>query len=238
MNTGLLRRTPTLSDLERLYYELATRGAPAVGRRRAWPYAPRTTEELLGLAGEMLRFDARMLSILVQFLLAHWESLNPSRVRQVMARMRWPQALCVALAFAKQAATEREFLLWADYVSKDWPRIRPAEQFFFDAPKAGTRMAKRRLGHNLKPYNDWGFVGRERPVVDPVTKRTVGRLDAPTRRRVAQSLAQRPDGFSLADYLHAIDYSVSRQQALADLRSLKGVQSSGHGRGARWEAAS
>ncbi len=97
-------------------------------------------------------------------------------------------------------------------------------------------MATRRLGHNLKPYNDWGFVGRERPIVDPVTKRAVGRLDAATRRRVAQSLAERPRGFSLADYLHAIDHSVSRQQALADLRATKGVQSYGHGRGARWEA--
>ena len=238
MKRGLLHRTPTITDLERLYYELAQRVAPAMGRKAAWRYTPRTTEELLVLAGEMLRYDARLLSILVQYFLAHWMSLNPTHLRQSMASMRWPQALCVVLAFAKQAGSGQEFLFFADYVCRGWPRLRPAEQFFYDAPRVGTRIAQRRLGQNLRPYSDWGFVGRERPIVDPVTKRAVGQLDAATRRAIAQTLAKKPDGFTLAEYLHAIDHSVSRQQALLDLKRINAIRPEGHGRGARWITAS
>ncbi len=237
MKYGLLHRTPTSSDLERLYYELAKKGAPAMGQKSAWNYAPKTTEALLALAGEMLRYDARLLSILVQFFLAHWESINPLRLRQSMAHMRWPQALCVVLSFAKQASSEQEFLWFADYVSRAWPRLRPAEQFFLDAPRVGTRTAQRRLGQNLNSYSDWGFVGRERPIVDPVTKRTVGRLDAQTRLSIARRLAENHNGFTLAEYLHAIDHSVSRQQALLDLKRLHSIHPQGQGRGARWVAS-
>ena len=60
---GLLQRPPTQGDLERLYRELAELGAPSVGRATDWSYAPGSREELLGLAGEMLRYDPRLLSI-------------------------------------------------------------------------------------------------------------------------------------------------------------------------------
>lgn len=62
---GLLEHAPTDQELERLYYELARIGAPSVGRRQPWKYAPRDLEQLVVLACEMLRFDPRLLSILL-----------------------------------------------------------------------------------------------------------------------------------------------------------------------------
>ncbi len=234
MKAGLLAHPPTPSELERLYVELARLGAPALGRHRPWPYRPASAEERVALAGEMLRYDPRLLGILVQLFLARWEALDPLALRRAMARMRWPQALAVACAFARLASSDPEQRRWLDYVGGGWSAVAAAERFFFDAERPGSRTAARKLGRNLAPYARWGFVGTERPVVDAASKRTVGRYDAPTRRRLLAELCSARKEFALADYLDAVDGAVSRQQALRDLRSFPGVAPTGRGRGARW----
>ena len=68
---------PTEDELARLYYELAKLGATSVGDERPWPYAPQGREQLVVLASQMMRYDARLLSILVQWLAAYYDTLNP-----------------------------------------------------------------------------------------------------------------------------------------------------------------
>ncbi|MFO8073426.1 MAG: hypothetical protein R6V85_16300 [Polyangia bacterium] len=235
MTRGLLQRAPEQSDLERLYRELARIGAPAVGRDRPWPYRPRGREELLALAGEMLRHDPRLLSILLQWVLEHWSELNPLELRGQMRRMRWPQALCVVLEFARRASAEPELRYLADYVTAGWPRIDPAQRFFFGAERPGSRTAVRKLSRNLEAYARWGFVGSERPVADVDTKTAVGRYDAKTRRRILDRLLERREELTLAEYLDAVDHAVSRQQAHADLAAHPELEVEGHGRSARWK---
>lgn len=232
--SGLLRHPPKEAELERLYHELAAIGAPSVGRKRAWGYRPRSREELLALAAEMLRYDARLLSILLQYMIASWSELNPLHMREALRKMRWPQAMLVLLEFAKSASDDPEFRYFADYVAAGFTRVEPAERFFLDAERPGSRMAQRSLGRNLQPYARWGFVGSEKPIADAATKRTVGRYDSGTRRRILSELAAAVEEFTLADYLAAVDHAISRQQALLDLRSSPQLSSSGHGRGARW----
>lgn len=41
----------------------------------------------------------------------------------------------------------------------------------------------------------------------------------------------------IRDYLTALKYKISRQQALVDLREIEGVRRIGKGRGARWKIA-
>ena len=123
--SGVLLHTPTQAELERLYHELAALGAPSVGRRSVWPYKPKTQIDLVVLAGEMLRFDPRLLSILVQFFLAHWRSFNPVALRERMQVMRWPQALLVVLEFCKAAGTNPELKYFADHVAAGFKRIDP-----------------------------------------------------------------------------------------------------------------
>jgi hypothetical protein len=233
--TGLLLHAPTEPELERLYYELALLGATSVGFKRTWPYCPQTQEQLIALAGECIRYDPRLLSIVLQLFLRIWTTIHPVRLRQEMAKMRSPQALLVALEFAKDASSESEFRYWIEYLSAGWPRLNTGESFFFDLERPASRRAKRRIGRNLAAYVRWGFTGSERPVVDNTTKRSVGRYDAVTRKRLVMQLAQRKKRFSLADYLDDIDHSISRQQALADLKSCFDLTVVGHGRGARWQ---
>jgi hypothetical protein len=234
---GLLQRAPEQSELERLYRELALAGAPAVGRDRPWPYRPCSTEELIALAGEMLRHDPRLLSILLQWVLEHWPELNPLELRGQMRRMRWPQALCVVLEFARRASAEPELRYLANYVSAGWPRIDPPQRFFFDAERPGSRIAARKLSRNLEAYSRWGFVGSERPVADVDTKRTVGRYDAKIRHRILDRLIENRGELTMAEYLEAVDHTISRQQAHADLAAHPELEVKGHGRSARWRKA-
>lgn len=234
MTRGLLVRPPTEPDLERLYHELALAGAPAVGRRRRWPYRFEGLEALVALAGEMVRYDPRLLTILLQLLLARWSDLNPTALRQRMAAMRWPQALLVVLEFARDASSDVELRYFIDYVGAGWPRVQPAERFFLDAERPGSRTAARRVGRNLRAYARWGFIGVEQPIADSATRRTVGRYDRATRLRILEELAQRRGDFSLAEYLDAVDHSISRQQARADLLGHPRLELAGRGRGARW----
>jgi hypothetical protein len=181
-----------------------------------------------------LRYDPRLLSILLQLLLARWQDIHPIRLRRLMQTMRRPQALLVVFDFAKAASDDAEFRYFADYLAAGFLRVEPVERFFMDAERPASRMAERRMGRNLAAYARWGFVGSERPIADPVTKRALGRYDAKTRRRILDDLVERRTELSLADYLDAVDHAISRQQALADLRSSRQLQLSGHGRGAKW----
>lgn len=234
MTRGLLRHAPTQAELERLYHELARVGAPSVGRASAWPYHPEGFEGLLALAGEMLRYDARLLTVLLQLVLEKWREIDALALRRRMTEMRWPQALLVAFEFARAASTETELRYLVDHLAAGWPRVDPAERFFLDAERPGSRMAMRGLGRNLRAYARWGFIGTERPIADVATKRAVGRYDARTRRRILDDLAARQDTFTLAEYLEAIDHAVSRQQARLDLAAHPNLTVSGRGRGARW----
>lgn len=233
---GPLLNPPTQAELERLYFELAQVGATSVGQKRPWRYRPASVEALIALAGEMLRYDARLLSILVQLFLARWQDLQPLSLRRELHKLRWPQALLVALEFAKDASDDPEFRYFAEYIAAGFESVEPAERFFMDAERPGSRMAERRMGRNLAAYARWGFVGSERPIADPVTKRALGRYDARTRRAILHELIERRGELHLADYLDAVDHAISRQQALADLRSSSELRVQGHGRGAKWRS--
>lgn len=234
MTRGLLNGVPTERHLERLYHELARLGAPSVGRRSPWPYHPRTTEELLALAGEMLRFDPRLLSILLQWVLEHWRELNPLALRLEMRGMRWPQALAVVAEFAREATRDEEVHLLLGYLTAGWSRVDPPERFFIEVERPESRIAARRLGRNLRPYARWGFIGVERPVADVTTKRIVGRYDRQTRLRILDRMIERGDEVTMARYLEAVDHAVSRQQAERDLAAHPELELVGRGRGARW----
>jgi len=231
---ALLTQPPSQSDLERMYFELSRMGAPSVGRECPWPYAPRGAEELVALAGEMLRHDPRLLSILLQLVLEHWEELNPLVLRRSMDGMRWPQALLVVFEFARLATDDPELKHLAAYLASGRRPVAPSERFFLDAERPGSRVATRKLGRNLAPYARWGFIASERPTTNAHTKETVGRYDAKTRRRILDDLLVSRDKLALAEYQDAIDHSVSRQQAGLDLARHPRLVRVGHGRGARW----
>lgn len=217
-----------------MYHELARLGAPAVGREAGWPYRPDGPEALIALAGEMLRYDARLLSILLELILARWRDLNPLALRRAMDPMAWPQALLVVFEFTREADDDKELRYFADYVSAGWQRVSPPQRFFLDAERPGSRVDRRKAGRSLTAYSRWGFIATERPSISVTRKTRVGRYDAQTRRRIRHRLVERRGSFRMSDYLTALDDAITRQQAYDDLRSDPEFEVVGHGRGARW----
>jgi hypothetical protein len=232
---GTLRRAPTEADLQRLYHELAQLGAPAIGRDVPWPYDAKSPEALLALAGDMLRYDARLLSILLELVCKRWRSFNPLALREAMEGMAWPQALLVVFEFAREAAPDPELRYFVEYLAAGRPRVSPAERFFLDSDRPGSRVDRRRAARNLTAYARWGFIATERPTTSATRKTRVGRYDAATRRRIRQALADRRGAFAMGDYLTAVDHAVTRQQAYQDLSRDPDFERVGHGRGARWQ---
>lgn len=226
---------PDEPTLARLYDELARIGAPAVGRRCRWAYRPKTHEALLTLAADMLRYDARLLSILLEYLLVHGLGLDPRKLREEMRSMQCPHALLVVGEFAKSASSEPELRYFCDYLAAGWARVTPPQRFFLDGHRPGSRMAQRQRAVNLKEYARWGFIGVERPSTSTTQKTRVGSYDATTRATVRRRLAERHAQFSVADYLSAVDHGISRQQAYLDLKNDPEFESTGRGRGARWQ---
>jgi hypothetical protein len=231
LSAPLLRHVPSEDELARMYGELSALGAPAGGEHRSWPYEPRSREELICLAAEMARYDARLLTILVAW--HGWLTLNPLELRGAMRTMAAPQALCVVLTFVRGAATDDELRRFSDYVCGGWPRVAPPERFFFDLERPHTKLAERRMGRSLTQYSRWGFVATERPQIDVFDKRAIGHYDQATRLDVLRRLAQRRGELRIAEYLAEIDDAVSRHQAVLDARAV-GLVQRGRKRGTRW----
>ncbi len=233
MRRGLLRHVPSEDELARVYWELASLGAASGGARRAWKYSPASREELLALACEMSRYDARLLSVLVAWLSKSWSEFNPLEVRRTMGRMSNPRALCVVVSFVRSASRDRELRHFVDYVCAGWGRNEAVERFFFDADRPQSRLAERRLGSSLVEYSRWGFIGTERPQSDVFEKLTVGRYDRATRLDILRRLAQRRGEVALSEYRAEIDDAISRAQSVADAHAA-GLLQRGEKRGSRW----
>ena len=78
-------------------------------------------------------------------------------------------------------------------------------------------------------------MAREAPVVDDKTRAPLGKLDLSGRRNLVRRLIEKKGSIKLSDYLSALRHTISRQQALYDLKNTSWLKGIGRGRGAKWE---
>lgn len=209
-----------------MYYELAKLGANSAGEFAKWPYDPREKEELLALACDMSRFDPRLLDILVDYFTRHWKNVNPACLRGYYKKMQSPQTVAVICEFLKGADVSDETLYFAEYLAKG---VAPAEpQFYFHNLYApGGKLAQRAVEESLYEYKKWGFFAVERP--------KTGTFDNSSRKNILLRLFLSRGSISIGDYLGELEHSISRQQALLDIKGMANVMIEGKGRGARWK---
>lgn len=233
----MLKFPPTQKHLARMYYELARFGARAVGGKAAWPYRIADEASAVVLAVEMSRYDPRLFGIAVEHVLARWRDLPAQKIRGLMSGMECPQALLVVYNFAKSAAgTDRELGYLYDYLSRGYAGVAPQLYFKGLYAPAGSNMF-RAASEGIAEFSEWGFLARERPVLHGAERKTVGRWSGESRQNVIRRLVSRQKRVTISEYLEALDHTVSRQQALADLKSASGIRMSGKGRGAAWVAS-
>ena len=227
------RTAPTPKHLARLYYELGRIGARSVGEKLRWPFGSLTPEALFTLAADWSRWDPRLLEILVQYGIEHWRDLNPQQLREKLRTMEMPQTLGVIASFIQTAKSEEsELLFFWNYVVQG---IEPApSQFYFcNLHQPGSPRAERTARESLSEFKQWGFLGLERVITDSKTKKSVGTLPVDSRLNLLRRLFKQKTSIQISDYLEALKNSISRQQALLDLKALPAKQH-GKGRSAHW----
>jgi len=233
----MLKGTPTEDHLARIYYELAERGAACIGEKRPWPYESMGTDALFCLGADMSRYDPRLFGLLVAFLDLHWRELNPLSIRSNYESMQTPQAIAVMAEFLlgqEGLSDEKRFFL--EFLQRGVEPV-PVQLYYHYLYTPGGDLMLRALEAPLFEYKKWGFLAREAPVLDEAGRQTAGSRDAASRRNILLRLLEERNRIRMVDYLAALDFGISRQQALIDMRSIKGIRLTGRGPGARWERA-
>jgi hypothetical protein len=229
-----LDRVPAAArELARLYHELAGIGARAEGRRAPWGFGKPSAEELVVLAAQAARHDARLLWVTVELLARDWARLNPLLLRRGALRARWPAAVAVALEFARRAAGSREL---DDYVRLVTAPIAPAagERFFLGGHAFAGPLARRDAEESLAEYKRWGYLGREEPFSKELGTRARGTLRRPERMNLLRRLAERRGAVTFAEYAAAVRGHVTARQLSRDLRDAPFLKKEGRTRGTRY----
>lgn len=233
----MLKQIPTEKHLSRMYYELSMFGGVCVGERCAWPYKFRNIDELFCLAADMSRYDPRLFSALVRFLSENWGKLNPTAIRSFYPVMSTPQTIAVMAEFLLNSSyPNNEARYFLKYLQQGISKL-PTQFYFHNLYLPGGNLMQRAIDSPLSEYKKWGFIAREAPILDDETRRPIGSHDAATRKNILLGLLSGGKSIKLANYLDAMNGSISRQQALIDIRAVPGVRRLGHGRGASWKRA-
>lgn len=230
----MLKQIPTDEILMRLYWELSQIGAHCIGEKKRWSYKIQSKEELVILACEMLRYDPRLLTIVIVYFLEHWQELNLYLLRKNILEMKTPQVLGVIREFLVTATKDKELRYFLDYLIRDLKPVSP-QLFFIGLFPMGSLRQLMMVERSLKSYRKWGFLSTERPSIDIYKKKLIGTYDFKTRQNIIKSILGKNKSISLNNYLEALDHSISRQQALYDLKHFSGLKLVGHGRGAKWK---
>lgn len=220
-------------ELARLYHELGEIGARVEGRKLPWRFGAPTAEELVVLAAQAARHDARLLWAVVELLVRSHDRLNPLLLRRAAARARWPAALGVALEFARRVVRSAEFDAYATFVAADLPPAR-GERFFLGAHAFGGAHARRDAEESLAEYKRWGYLAREEPYSKELGTRAHGTLGTAERRNLLRRLAERSGSVTFAEYAAALGGRISARQATRDLREADFLVKEGRTRGARY----
>ena len=222
---------PTADHLSRMYFELAQCGALALGERKSWPYGKvQDKEGILVLALEMSRYDPRLFGILVEFFYFHWHEWNPYHLRMVFNKIKTPQIGCVIAEFILAETQDKECRYFFEYLIKGQEPVQ-AQLFFKSLHEPASKGMQKAAFESIQEFFQWGFLASERPIIHAGQRLVLGHWHREARQNIIYRLARDNKKFSVSDYLAKVDHSISRQQALTDLKDSPHVFSRGKGRG-------
>ncbi len=231
----LLHGIPSTHDLARMYYELARLGARTVGKKCAWRYNASSPETLLALAADMSRYDPRLFEALTQLLGRSWRQFSPLRVRDLFPRLQSPQVFGVIGAFVHHLDDSAECRYYFEYLTRGLVPV-PQQLFYHHLHAPGFPRALRSATETVAEFAKWGFLSEQGPVLTQANKGVAGTYTPAARHNILRRLLTARPTMQLREYLAAVQHSISRQQAVTDLKSFPGLRVRGHGRSARWVA--
>ncbi len=222
------------NETSRLYWELHRRGAFCSGEKKAWRRRAVSLQDLVVLSLLQCRYDPRLTAILTEWLPRIALRLDPVLLK---SDLKEKDALPVAAVIGDFALSSggdlpypvREFFSFLQTGVKPVPI-----QLFYRGlyPVAGRKMDEA-ISQPLWYFKKWGFLAADIPILkEKLSGKRVYHYDQEIRLRQLHLLSRERKTFRLREYLAAVDFSVSRQQALKDLQSLPTIRKKGRGKGA------
>lgn len=223
-----------IKNLPRLYYELARFGARAVGKKQSWNFNYDSLEELLVYAAQLSRHDPRLFSIMVELLAKCWNELNPRLIRQLNSKTESPQNILVMFEFVKACHSGAELTALVQYLGVGVDPV-PYQLYFKNLYLPGSRLMERASREALEEFYQWGFLARERPIIYGARRQTLGHWGPVARLNILHRLAEPGKAFQINTYLATLDHTISRQQAVLDLKKAPFLKMVGSGRACSWQ---
>ncbi len=219
-------------EAARLYWELAQRGASSVGDKLPWGYKL-SEEELLTLAVLQGRYDPRLLQILVDFFSRGKFSGNPVELKESLLNEKGLELMAVIGEFVLQMTDSRRAKELMRYLMTGVRPV-PIQLFFPGLYRLGGKKITEVVEQPLWGFKKWGFLAADPPIPKEIPKK-IYLFDLDSRRNLLKKLAKERGRFRLKDYLGAIGRSISRQQALKDLKGTPWIQKRGTGKGSYYQ---
>ena len=114
----------------------------------------------------------------------------------------------------------------------------PTQLFYMNLALPNSKMTFRSTTENIQEFLDWGFLARTRPLIHIAGQRLqLGHFTSGARQNIISRLIAENPSLTLAHYLEAIDHSLSRQQALLDLKNHPQLKLKGSRRGSVYVSA-
>ncbi|HEX5037165.1 MAG TPA: hypothetical protein VFX30_08415, partial [bacterium] len=115
----------------------------------------------------------------------------------------------------------------------------PTQLFYRGLYPIGGGKVQEAVSRPLRAFKKWGFLAADPPLLkDRMQGRERRGYDQASRLRILREFARGKKEFRLRDYLQEVRFSVSRQQALKDLKSVPGIRKRGRGKGAVYGSGS
>lgn len=225
-------------DLEKIYHDLALSGAACLNPipQKMTPYVA-SLETQFCQACDATRFDPRLLEVVVNHFGRELLTLNPLQLRLQMQHMQTPQTIGVVMEFIKLMRSDDLTRDIATFVTKSLAEV-PLQLYYvgiYTKPMSASILKATQMP--LQEFSRWGFLAHEGVVFkNDFTRKTLGTFALTSRMQIIQHLAQSQTQFSIGDYLAALQYQISRQQAFLDLKKCGFVKLIGTNKGGKWIA--
>lgn len=214
----------------RLYWELARRGAFCDGESRPWKYEDFTEEELHVLAILQSRYDPRLMAILVDYFQKPL-SLDPLRFKHLLRQYQALGPAAVIGEFVLSHEISQEVRDLFQFLAAGMRSV-PTQLYYRGLyPLAGVKM-REAVDRPLWAFKKWGFLASDPPFLkERKSGKRVFLFDLPSRLEILRTLSKNRERFRLQDYLRGVGFSISRQQALKDLKAASWIRKRGKGKG-------
>lgn len=226
--------------LDSIYFHFHKLGAYCLPQKNYHYYDNLELEEILAIAIIFSRRNFRLLYVLVEFFANNFKKIRPFYLKQYLIKQKEDDSifesnpfciLGVIWEFAKKINTESELNDFFKIILRDFQNNKPYELFNI-GDVFSIKYARKNAFYSLAEFKKWHFYCNEAPILKHLkVKDKKYNFDKKVRFNILSFLFKKYKKIRLSDYLKALDFTITRQKAHADLREYPKVKCFGDKKG-------